>query len=128
MESETFTLEKLASLVQDSGTQVQAILRTHTVAMNDLGNPAWKMTRPILVTVEQHAPDGFVACFYDADIYGYGDSIPSSLEDLKRHLVSQYEFLLKESQWVELGTVPAEQLLVLQRIIEKGNGKNLLTN
>jgi hypothetical protein len=122
MEQETFTLDKLASLVQDLGSQLQTVLRTHTVALNDLGNPAWKMTRPILVTVEQHAADDFVACFYDADVYGYGDSIPSSLEDLKRHLVSQYEFLLEESQRVQLGTVPAEQLRVFQRIIEKGNG------
>ncbi len=123
MEAETFTLGKLAALVQDLGSQLQTVLRTHTVALNDLGNPAWKMTRPILVTVEQHAPDDFVACFYNADIYGYGDSIPSSLADLKKHLVSQYEFLLEESQRVELGIVPADQLLVLQRIIEKGNGK-----
>jgi hypothetical protein len=99
-----------------------------SVALHDLGDPAWKMKRPILVTIKQHALDDFVACFYDADIYGYGDGIPSSLEDLKRHLVSQYEFLLKESQRVELGPVPAEQLLVLQRIIEKDNGKKLLTN
>ncbi len=122
MEAETYTLEKLASLVQDLGSQIQTVLRTHTIALNDLGDPAWKMARPIIVTVEQHAPDDFVACFYDADIYGYGDSIPSSLEDLKSHLVSQYEFLLEESQRVELGTAPAEQFLVLQRILEKGNG------
>ena len=74
-----------------------------------------------MVTVEQHAADDFVACFYDADIYGYGDSIPGSLEDLKNHLVSQYEFLLKESQHIELGTAPAEQLLVLKRAIEMGD-------
>lgn len=122
MENETYTLERLASLVQDLGSQLQTVLRTHTVALNDLGNPAWKLTHSILTTVEQHAPDDFVACFYDADIYGYGDSIPSSLEDLKRHLVSQYEFLLEESQRVELGPPTTEQLLVLQRIIEKGNG------
>ncbi len=120
MEPETFTLDKLASLVQDFGSQLQTVLRTHTVALNDLGNPAWKMARPILATVEQQAPDDFVACFYDADVYGYGDSIPSSLEDLKRHLVSQYEFLLEESQRVELGLAPAEQFLVLQRIAQKG--------
>jgi hypothetical protein len=122
MEAETYTLEKLASLVQDLGSQIQTVLRTHTIALNDLGDPAWKMIRPILVTVEQHTPDDFVACFYDADIYGYGDSIPSSLEDLKKHLVNQYEFLLEESQRVKLGPAPAEQFLVLQRILEKGNG------
>jgi hypothetical protein len=118
MESETYTLEKLASLVQDLGSQLQTVLRTHPVALNDLGNPAWKITRPILVTVEQHAPDDFAACFYDADIYGYGDSIPSSLEDLKRHVVSQYEFLLQESENTELGPAMAEQFLVFQRIKE----------
>jgi len=121
MELESLTLDKIASLVQDLGSQLQTVLRTHTIALNDLGTPAWKMPRPILVTVEQHAPDDFVACFYDADIYGYGDSIPSSLEDLKKHLVSQHEFLLEESQRVELGPVMAEQFLVLQRILENGN-------
>ena len=122
MEQETFTLDKLASLVQDLGNQLQTTLRTHSVALNDLGNPAWKMARPILVTVEQHAPDDFVACFYDADIYGYGDSIPSSLEDLKKHLVDQYAFLLEESQRIEFGPAPAEQFRVLQQLIEQGNG------
>lgn len=108
-------------MVQDLGSQLRVVLHTHTVALNDLDNPAWKLPAQSW-TVEQHAPDDFVACFYDADIYGYGDSIPSSLEDLKRHLVSQYEFLLEESQRVDLGPTMAEQLLVLQRIIEKGNG------
>lgn len=120
--TQNFTIEKLASLVQNLEKQLQTALRTYTVALNDLGKASWKMTRPITVTVEQHAPDDFVACFYDADVYGYGDSIPSSLDDLKKHLVSQYEFLVAESQRSELGPVPAEQLLVLGRVIEKGNG------
>lgn len=122
MPSEALALENLTSLVQDLGSQLQSAFRTHTVALNDLGLPAWKMTRPILVTVEQRASDDFVACFYDADVYGYGDSIPSSLEDLKEHLVSQYEFLSDESQRVELGPAMAEQFLTLQRMIERGNG------
>jgi len=123
MEAETYTLERIASLVQDLGSQLQTILRTHTIALNDLGDPAWKMVRPIIITVEQHAPDDFVACFYDADIYGYGDSIPSSLEDLKSHLVSQYEFLLEESQCVELGYATAQQFLMLQKIMKQKSTK-----
>ncbi len=119
MISEAPTLESLSSLVQDLGSQLQNVLRTHTVALNDLGTPAWKMSRPILATVEQRASDDFAACFYNADVYGYGDSIPSSLEDLKEHLVSQYEFLSEEAQRVELGPAMVEQLLVLQRVIEK---------
>jgi hypothetical protein len=121
METEAITLEKLASLVQNLENELQTALRTYTIALNDLGTAAWKLTHPVLVTVEQHAQDDFIACFYDADIYGYGDSIPNSLEDLKRQLVSQYEFLLDESQRIELGPAPAKQLLILERIIEKGN-------
>lgn len=48
-----------------------------------------------------------------------GDSIPSSLEDLKRHLASRYEFLSEESQRAELGPAAAEQLLVLQEFMGK---------
>jgi len=40
MEAESYTLEKLASLVQDLGSQIQTVLRTHTIAVNDLGDPA----------------------------------------------------------------------------------------
>jgi hypothetical protein len=122
METQNLMIEKLATSMQNLESQLQAALRTHAIALNDPGDTGWKMTRPIWVTVEQRAPDDFVACFYDADVYGYGDSIPSSLEDLKRHLVSQYEFLLEESKRVELGPSPAEQLLVLSRILEMGNG------
>ncbi len=120
METQNFTLDQLASLVQGLESQVLTSLRTYTIALNDLGHAGWKMTRPILVTVEQRAPDDFVACFYDAEVYGYSESIPGSLEDLKIQLVNQYEFLMEESQSVVLG--PAEQLLVLSRILEKGTG------
>ena len=121
MDTETVTLEKLASLVQNLGNELQTALRTYTIALNDLGATAWKLARPILVTVEQHAQDDFVACFYDADIYGYGDSIPDSLEDLKGRLVNQFEFLLDESQHVELGPKPAKQLRVFAEMAIQGS-------
>lgn len=121
MQTEISTLEKLTSLVQDLESQVHAVFRTYTVALNDLGSSPWNLAHPILVTIEQHAADDFVAGFYDADIYGYGDSIPSSLEDLKRHIVNQYEFLLNESQGVKLGPTPTEQLHVLEKYLKKAD-------
>ena len=122
METESITIEKLATLVQNLDIRLQSAFRIHTVALNDLGTSAWRVSHPLLVTVEQRDVDDYVASFYDADIYGYGDTIPDSLEDLKQNLISQYEFLLKESQHVDLGPAPAAQLRTLSGLLVEGDG------
>lgn len=92
---------------------------TYSVTINDIGEGQWMLANPIIVTIEQRSEDDFVACFYDADIYGYGESIPDALDDLKFHIVSQFEFLLQEEKSIELGTIPAKQLIVLHNLIRK---------
>ncbi|MBU1488003.1 hypothetical protein KKH56_08170, partial [bacterium] len=83
------------------------------------GGSQWKLASPVVVTIEQRSEEDFVACFYDVDIYGYGDSIPESLDDLKLHVVSQLEFLSQEEKRVKLGVFPAKQLAILRNLIMK---------
>ena len=73
-----------------------------------------------MIAVEQHGEEDFIACFYDADVYGYGDSIPEALDDLKEQLVNQLEFLLEEEKRVTLGPTPRKQLDILRCHIKKG--------
>lgn len=102
--------------------RLQSIFRTYSVTINDIGEGQWMLVNPIIVTIEQRIEDDFSACFYDADIYGYGESIPEALDDLKFHIVSQLEFLLQEEKRVELGTIPAKQLSILHKIIKRIQG------
>ncbi|MBC8462367.1 MAG: hypothetical protein H8D67_30725 [Deltaproteobacteria bacterium] len=92
----------------------------YNIAINDLSQNEWILGKPLMITVEQHGEEDFIACFYDADIYGYGDTIPEALDDLKEQLVGQLEFLLKEEKRVVLGVTPQKQLNVLRRHIKKG--------
>jgi len=99
--------------------RLQSIFRTYSVTINDLGDSQRKLASPVVVTIEQRNEDDFVACFYDADIYGYGDSIPECLDDLKLYIVSQLEFLSQEEKRVKLGVFPAKQLAILRNLIVK---------
>ena len=77
------------------------------------------LNEPLIVTVEHSSKDDFIACFYDVNIYGYGDTISEALDDLKELMIDQLEFLLKEKEQVILGLTPQKQLDVLCRHIRK---------
>ncbi|MBU1599854.1 hypothetical protein KKG61_07105 [bacterium] len=115
-------LEELKGSVlqlKDELHRLQSIFRTYSVTINDLGGSQWKLASPVVVTIEQRSETDFAACLYDVDIYGYGDSIPECLDDLKLHIVSQLEFLSQEETRVELGIFPAKQLAILRNLIMK---------
>ena len=120
MLTDAISLEKITSRVELLENKIRTALRTHTIVINDLGISTMALSRPVWITVEQHADDDFVACFYDADIYGYGDNIASSLDDLKQQLVSQFQFLAEQAEETELAPVPREQFEVLKRLIVDG--------
>jgi len=106
--------------IQGELWKLRSAFKVYSIAVNDLGQNDWRLDKPLMVTVEQRGEEDFIACFYDADVYGYGDSIPEALDDLKERLVNQLEFLLAEEKRVLLGTVPQKQLEVLRHHIKKG--------
>jgi hypothetical protein len=106
--------------IQGELWRLRSTFKVYSIAVNDLGQNEWRLDEPLMVAVEQRGEEDFIACFYDADVYGYGDSIPEALEDLKERLVSQLEFLSVEDKRVMLGPVPKRQLEVLRNHIKKG--------
>ena len=90
---------------------------TNVIPVHTLGSHKWELKDALNVTVEQRAEDRFIACLYDVDLYGYGETIPEALDDLKEAIVNQLEFLLEEAKTVELGVVPKKQFNFLRRCV-----------
>jgi len=88
-----------------------------TILKIPLGDENWELKQPLNIAVEQRSPEDFTACLYDADLYGYGESIPEALEDLKLVIVNQYEYLLQQKDRVELGNPLKKQFEFLNHII-----------
>lgn len=86
--------------------------------LNDLAQPNWTLNKPLTVTVEQYIQKETTVCFEEAHIYGYGDSIPQALNDLAKHLIGQFEFLLEEEKRVTLGPLPQKQLGTLKSYLQ----------
>jgi hypothetical protein len=88
----------------------------HVVTLNEVSSLHVLLKRSIQVNVEERAEDDFIACFYEAEVYGYGSSIAEALEDLGSQLVDQFEDLSSEEK--DLGPLPARQLVVLGKFME----------
>ena len=66
----------------------------NVVPLKSLCDEKWELNQSINIAVEFRGEDDFVACFYEADVYGYGDSVPEALEDLRAAIINQYEFFI----------------------------------
>lgn len=99
---------------------IKKLFSVSTVPIHTLNNSQWELTSDLLVAVEQRGEDDFVACLYDVNVYGYGDTIPESLQDLKEAIVNQYEYLLSESrEGTEFDEEVELQFKYLKRNIKK---------
>lgn len=94
---------KRVSTLENKLEQLEGLFGVNTVYINTLGDENWELKQPLNIAVEQRSSEDFTACLYDVDLYGYGESIPEALEDLKVVIVNQFEFLLQQKGKVELG-------------------------
>jgi hypothetical protein len=111
---------RIASL-EKAIEQQKSFFKISTVFLNTLGSNLWELVRPLAVAIEQRAAEDFVACLYDGDLYGYGDSVPESLEDLKSVIVNQYEYLLGCQKEKILSASLDNQLLFLSKLLVTRN-------
>lgn len=100
---------------------IQDRITTNPVTINTLGNDNWELKHPLNVTVEQRAEDQFIACLYDVNLYGYGDTIPEAIEDLKAIMLDQFEYLSEKDGRVNLGRMPKQQLEFLRKILVRAD-------
>jgi hypothetical protein len=93
----------------------------NTVPINTLGNNKWEVRQPLNVAIEQRGEEDFVACLYDANLYGYGDTIPEALEDLKAVIINQFEYLIGQESKTQIAKRMKKQLNFLKKILVKAN-------
>ncbi len=98
---------------------LEKALRVHTVTLNPFSRAGWVLTQPITVCVEQPGPDDFVACLYEGDIYGHGDTIAEAVGDLKELALEQVRHLAEISNQLELSLPLQKQLAYLKTIFKE---------
>jgi hypothetical protein len=94
-------------------------MHVQTVPIHTLGPAPWRLKEPLLIAIEQRNENHFVACLYDVDLYGYGETIPDAIDDFKVMIVDQFEYLSERQQTVKLGSMPKKQLDFLENILVK---------
>jgi len=115
-------LEIEIASIEDEIENLKKLFTVYTVPLNTLGSNKWEFSKPPLhVSIEQRGVSEFIACLYDINIYGYGDTIPEALDDLKEAMVNQFEFLLEQESSVNLGDMPKKQFNFLKEIMVEKN-------
>jgi hypothetical protein len=115
-------LEIQIGLIEKEIENLKNLFAVHTVLINTLGSDKWEIRNPPLhVSMEQRGMSEFVACLYDIDLYGYGDTIPEALDDLKEAMANQFEFLSEEQSSIEFGDMPRKQFNFLKEIMAEKN-------
>jgi len=108
-------------LKQKLSDETDRIQKIHTIPINSFGVRDYELKKIILISIEERNNDEFVACFYDADIYGYGESLIEAIDDLKKNILYQYDFLRREiEKGYKLGPIPEKQLAILSEFIVRG--------
>lgn len=121
--AENTDLIKRISHIEENLERLSKILVMHSVSINTLKNAEWEIKSPLIINVEEKkGSDDFIACLYDADVYGYGDNIPDALDDLKEAIVNQFIFLSENED--SLGDMPRSQLNYLKQIIVRKNARS----
>jgi len=115
-------LEIEIASIEDEIASLKNLFTVHSVPINTLGSDKLEFRKPPLhVSIEQRGVCEFIACLYDINIYGYGDTIPEALDDLKEAIMGQFEFLLEQESSVKLGNMPKKQLDFLKGIMVEKN-------
>lgn len=87
------------------------------VPIYTLGDERYELQNPLNITLEQRREDEFIACLYDIDLYGYGDSAPEAIDDLKLAMVNQFDYLSEHEKTIELSDPLEKQLQFLRKIL-----------
>ncbi|MFA6413408.1 MAG: hypothetical protein WCW53_11990 [Syntrophales bacterium] len=118
--SADYELMRRIAAIETELRKLAGSLNVFNMPINSLNSKKWKLRKPPLtVIVERRGEEEFIACLYDINLYGYGDSIPDALDELRYAIVSQYEFLSEKKKEIELGELPERQLGFLDEIMEQ---------
>lgn len=110
-------IEERLGAIEKELAEIGSCLKFHSIALNSLNNDRWALKEPLWVTVEERAKDDFVACLYEADVFGYGDSVPEALDELRLAIVNQFEALREAEREGPIANVLTRQLEFLRQAL-----------
>ena len=113
-------LESIGSL-ENKMKKLEGSFNVNTISINTLGSSKWELKQPLNVGIEQREAEDFVACLYDVNVYGYGDTIPEALEDLKMAMINQFERLIEQESKVQFWKLLKKQFEFLKNILVEKN-------
>jgi hypothetical protein len=112
-----YDLIKRIDTLENKVEKFEGFFIVSSVPINSLHNKEFELKKSIDVSIEQRGIEEFIACLYDAELYGYGESIPEALEDLKEATVNQFKYLKKQESEIQFGRLPQKQFDFLSSII-----------
>jgi len=116
-EFERVDLIRRVSSIEKKIEEIDNKFLLSSIVVNTLGSSSWELKQPLNVTVEFRKADDYVACLYDIDLYGYGETIPEALEDLKISMINQFEYLSTHAGSSPLGRLIERQYDFLKSIL-----------
>jgi hypothetical protein len=87
-----------------------------TEKLNFIVSDKYQLKKYIDLTIEKK-DDSFIACFHEAMLYGYGKTKLDAVDDFRKTIINQYDFLL--NQKCDLESIPKHQFEVLQNYLMK---------
>ena len=113
-------LHELQAQVQDVRDLLAHLRRGYPrpIPLENLRDARYEVMHSIPVVLEEDE-EQYVATWYDADLFGYGDSEQEALDDLCESIVSLWEVLKRESAARGLGDALVKQWAFLQKVIRE---------
>lgn len=114
------TLHDLQVQIQDIRSLLMHIRRGYPrqILLENLRDSQYEVIHAIPVVLEEEEGQ-YAATWYDADMFGYGDSEQEALEDFCQSIVSLWEVLKREAAAQGLGEALAKQWAFLQKVIRE---------
>ena len=113
-------LDRLDTLTNQTGQlKIEVLDRPlkYNSQIRDLGDEAYQLTEPLLITIEEYpGDDTVIASFPEIEVFGEGVTEAEAIMSLKSAILDLHDEL-NETPSGELGTLPRSWWNVLQKLI-----------
>jgi len=113
METQMLTQEQYKTLSRQLVKAMES--RYRVIPLNSLGHSKYSLKAPIYISIE-YEKDSVIASFDDIEAFGYADTEPEAIDQLREEITQIYEELKEDS--INLGKLPQQWLLTLEDLIQ----------
>jgi hypothetical protein len=116
----SITADALSRELEDLRQQVASLTaaaenRPRLIALSSLPSGEWELLKPLLVEIRDSEGESVTVHSADLEVWGIGSEEYSAIEDFRRALMDELEFLLNNQD--RLGPIPMAQLGRFQALL-----------